>query len=228
MMRLFLVVGMLRLGGCAAFSVAPSANQFDVQPTKQWSARPSDHGLEYDEVIISTVDGSRLHGWWLHARGEHRATLYFLHDLSGNISDYLAEVRTLPGNGISVFMLDYRGFGLSEGNSGIDQIAPDAVLGLSWLRAAGRAGDGAIIILPQGRAMDPVKTELSREVHSGRFDCLVEKNGAVELSALLAMQCSALQRNAEDNRPDDTDGSSMPELPPALSPALPGGSRFSF
>lgn len=224
MMRLFLVVGMLMLGGCAAFSVAPSDEQFEVKPTKEWSARPSDHALDYDDVIIAASDGSRLHGWWLHARGEHRATLYFLHDLSGNVSDYLSEVRTLPGKGISVFMLDYRGFGLSEGSFALDQVASDAVLGLNWLRAAEKVGGSAIVILAQGRAIDPVKTELSRETHGGRFDCLVEQDGVGELSELLIMQCAALRRKVQEDRSDDANGSSVP----ALSPALPGGSRFSF
>ena len=224
MMRLFLVVGMLVLAGCAAFPVSPSSNRFDMQPTRQWSAKPSDHGLQYDDEIISAADGARLHGWWLHARGEHRATLYFLHDLSGNISDYLADVRALPAKGISVFMLDYRGFGLSEGTSGSDRVAADAVLGLDWLRAAGRAGGSAIVVLAQGQAIAPVKAELSREIHGGRFDCLVEQDGVAELSKLLVMQCAALQRNVQEMRPGDPDGRSSP----ALSPALPGGSRFSF
>ncbi|MEE4249041.1 MAG: alpha/beta hydrolase [Alcanivoracaceae bacterium] len=227
MMRLFLVVGVLLLGGCAAFSVAPFEDQLDTRATKQWSARPSDHGLEYDDVIIPASDGSRLHGWWLHARGEHRATLYFLHDVSGNISDYLADVRALPAKGISVFMLDYRGFGLSEGNAGLDQIAADAVLGLNWLRAAGRAGGSAIVVVAQGQAIDPVKAELSGETHSGRFECLVEQHGTAELSDLLAAQCAVFQSNSGEAF-NDTDRSPLPDRPPALAPALPGGTRFSF
>ncbi|MDF1628790.1 MAG: hypothetical protein P1U78_03245 [Alcanivoracaceae bacterium] len=189
--------------------------------------KPSDHGLKYDDVILSASDGSRLHGWWLHASGEHKATLYFLHDLSGNVSDYLEEVSALPGKGIGIFMLDYRGFGLSEGRSDLSYVASDAVQGLDWLRVAGKAGSGAIVVLLQRQAIDPVKAELSKEIHSGRFDCLLEADKAVDFSVLLAQQCPAIQRDTIGPQGDDVEVL-IPELRPAVPGALPEGPRFSF
>lgn len=227
MMRLILILAFLVLGGCAWLPVGPSGNHIAADSTKSWGARPSDYGLEYDDVIISASDGSRLHGWWLHARDEHRATVYFLHDLSGNVGDYLEDVSALPKKGIGVFMLDYRGFGLSEGKPDLAHIASDTVQGLDWLRKARRASAGAIVVLSQRRAIDPVKAELSREIYRGRFDCLLESSEATDLSALLAGGCPALQNNKPAADFDNSD-SSTSERPPVLSAPSSRGSRFSF
>lgn len=83
-------------------------------PTRELIADPSAIGVSYEEVGIETQDGLRLHGWFIPAR-EARATLLFLHGNAGNISHRLDSLRIFHGLGLEVLIVDYRGYGRSEG-----------------------------------------------------------------------------------------------------------------
>ncbi len=67
------------------------------------------------DVWMTTPDGVRLHGWWVSSNGSRLATL-FLHGNAGNITDRAARIREIVAAGSSVLMLDYRGYGKSQGH----------------------------------------------------------------------------------------------------------------
>ena len=82
-------------------------------PGRQLSATPAQIGLRYEDVRLTSEDGVRLHGWWVPGRGP--ATVLFLHGNAGNVSHRLDSIRLFHDLGLSVFILDYRGYGSSEG-----------------------------------------------------------------------------------------------------------------
>jgi fermentation-respiration switch protein FrsA (DUF1100 family) len=84
-------------------------------PTRGLSATPADYGLEYESVNFTTEDGLKLHGWWIPAEAE-RAILLFFHGNAGNIADRLDSIGIFHRLGLTVFIPDYRGYGLSEGS----------------------------------------------------------------------------------------------------------------
>ncbi len=116
-------------------------------PQKELVTTPPDWQLDYRDVELRAADGTHLHGWWLPARGEARATVYFLHGNAENISTHIASVAWLPARGFNVFLLDYRGYGRSEGEPDIPAIFADIEAGLAWVAAA--SGDGPLILLGQ-------------------------------------------------------------------------------
>lgn len=82
-------------------------------------------------------DGTRLHAWWFPQPGARLVTL-FLHGNAGNVThriDHAAEIRRA---GSAILVLDYRGYGKSEGRpteSGVYQDADaayDDLLGMGW------------------------------------------------------------------------------------------------
>jgi len=75
---------------------------------------PASIGLAYEEVRLRTSDGVRLHAWFVPG-GRERPTLLFLHGNAGNISHRLEKLAILHELGGAVLLLDYRGYGLSEG-----------------------------------------------------------------------------------------------------------------
>lgn len=83
-------------------------------PGRELRAAPSDMGLGYESVHISTSDGIRLHAWFVSARNE-KGTLLFFHGNAGNISHRLDSLRIFNSLGLSVLIIDYRGYGQSEG-----------------------------------------------------------------------------------------------------------------
>lgn len=106
-------------------------------------------GTSSEDVWIAAPDGSRLHALHLPAQGEGHATLLFLHGNAENLSSHIHAVSWLPAQGYGVLAIDYRGFGLSQGEKGIDAAHEDAEAALGWLAARDPATPGPLIIYGQ-------------------------------------------------------------------------------
>ena len=88
-------------------------------PSRSLPFTPQELGLDYEDVWLSvlTWDGKveRLHGWWLPSASSQEKVLLYLHGNSGNMSNNLAAAQRLQQAGFSVLLIDYRGFGRSQG-----------------------------------------------------------------------------------------------------------------
>ena len=94
-------------------------------PTSVLAYTPGDLGLAYEDVRIQTSDGVTLHGWMIPCDGSD-VTLLFFHGNAGNIGDRVENIRRLHEIGLQVFILDYRGYGLSEGSPSEQGLYEDA------------------------------------------------------------------------------------------------------
>lgn len=121
-----LLFASLLLGGCTSVFILPDRVQY-------FPGR--DLKTEVHDTWIRTADGSALHALWLPAAEPARGVVLFLHGNAENLTSHVHAVRWLPAHGYSVLALDYRGFGQSEGESGIDQVHEDASAALDWLVA---------------------------------------------------------------------------------------------
>jgi len=88
--------------------------RFVYFPYAALEATPRDVSLRYEDVFITTDDHVRVHGWFL-PHESPRATLLFFHGNGGNISHRLDSLLIFHGLGLSVLIIDYRGYGRSEG-----------------------------------------------------------------------------------------------------------------
>ena len=93
-------------------------------PGRQLDATPEDIGLDYEDVSLDTSDGVRIHGWFV--PGDSSRTLLYFHGNAGNISHRLRSIRQFHDLDLSVFIIDYRGYGLSEGSPSEDGLYQDA------------------------------------------------------------------------------------------------------
>ncbi len=84
------------------------------------------------------VDGLRLHAWWVEVPGARTATL-FLHGNAGNLSHRGYAIEAVTAAGSSILVLDYRGYGKSEGSPEEQGLYRDAQAGYEWLRQLGAA-----------------------------------------------------------------------------------------
>ncbi|WP_355659637.1 alpha/beta hydrolase [Halomonas salifodinae] len=120
-------------------------------------ATPADRGLSFDAVTLTTEDGLALDAWWLPAEAP-RGTLLFFHGNAGNISHRLASLVQFHRLGLSVLILDYRGYGQSEGRPSETGTARDARAAWQWLMARDEA-PGEVVLF--GRSLGAaVATEL--------------------------------------------------------------------
>jgi len=118
-------------------------------PQKQHLQTPDMLGLEYEDVFITSADGTTVHGWWLQAKAPARGTIYFLHGNAENISTHIRNIAWLPGRGYQVFLIDYRGFGLSKGKATLPGALQDIRAGFEYILTRDDTHDKPIYLLGQ-------------------------------------------------------------------------------
>lgn len=112
-----------------SWTLAQSDDKFYF-PTKEWS--PINEQLLYEEVNLQ-ADSVTLNGMWLTPATRPKGTVLFFHGSGGNVSSYLFMTQPLVANGYQVFMIDFRGYGKSEGTPTHLNIASDGQLVFDYL-----------------------------------------------------------------------------------------------
>jgi fermentation-respiration switch protein FrsA (DUF1100 family) len=112
---------------------------------------PDKARLEYRDVNLVAADGTRLHGWWLPAKAgvPVKGTVLHLHGNGGNLSWHLGGSWWLPEQGYQVLMLDYRGYGRSEGEPALPAIYQDIQAAFDWLDQAPEVQGKPLVVLGQ-------------------------------------------------------------------------------
>jgi fermentation-respiration switch protein FrsA (DUF1100 family) len=110
---------------------------------------PADVGLTYQDVSIETTDGVTLHGWFI--AGQSSQVLLFFHGNAGNISHRLDSIGQFHNLGLSVLIIDYRGYGQSAGRTTEKGIYHDADAAWRYLVENRRIAANDIVIF--GRSL---------------------------------------------------------------------------
>ena len=112
---------------------------------------PEKAGLTFENVELTAADGTRLHGWWLPAKPgvQVKGTVLHLHGNGGNLAWHLGGSWWLPEQGYQVLMLDYRGYGVSEGSPSLPAIYQDIDASFAWLQADARVQGKPLVLLGQ-------------------------------------------------------------------------------
>ena len=124
----FLLSVSLLIAGCSSLYFFPKKNM--IRQANDWN-------VQAQEVHFKSSDDIALHGWYLPAKTaktKAKATVFFLHGNSLNISYYFENIKWLSYYGINVFMFDYRGFGQSEGKATLPEIYQDIDAAYAWLK----------------------------------------------------------------------------------------------
>lgn len=88
--------------------------------------------LGVEDVRLTASDGIRIHAWWRPVADAPVATL-FLHGNAGNITHRGRHFRALAAAGSAVLILDYRGYGRSDGSPSEAGLYRDADAAYHWL-----------------------------------------------------------------------------------------------
>ncbi len=84
------------------------------------------------DVWLDTPDRVRIHGWFVERPNAPLVTLY-LHGNAGNITHRYDHIREITAAGSSILMLDYRGYGKSQGRPTESGLYTDAEVGYQSL-----------------------------------------------------------------------------------------------
>ncbi|WP_416676594.1 alpha/beta hydrolase [Egbenema bharatensis] len=87
-------------------------------PSWRIETTPAFFNLEYEEIWLTVSEDplERIHGWWLPVEADREVgVLLYLHGNGINIGANIAHAHRFYQMGFSVLLMDYRGYGLSEG-----------------------------------------------------------------------------------------------------------------
>ncbi|HSB68356.1 MAG TPA: alpha/beta fold hydrolase, partial [Candidatus Methylomirabilis sp.] len=97
-----------------AAAQAGCVSSFLYFPDKEIRAIPEQLGLTPRWEFFEARDGVRLSAWYV-PKTDARGVVLFLHGNGGNVSHYLQALAMFSRLGFGSFILDYRGYGRSEG-----------------------------------------------------------------------------------------------------------------
>jgi pimeloyl-ACP methyl ester carboxylesterase len=106
---LFLVVTLFL--SCSACGLGM---QFIFSGSSDVHSTPEQKGIIYEDVRFPARDGPLLHGWIVPGR-EGMPLVLFFHGNAANVTHRVENLVYLHRLGLSVFIFDYRGFGISHG-----------------------------------------------------------------------------------------------------------------
>jgi hypothetical protein len=105
------------------FVVAGRAPYYPIKyPSGFWELQSK---LGAEDVWLLSSDGVRLHAWLVWAPQASLVTLY-LHGNAGNVTHRFLQIREITAAGSSVLMLDYGGYGKSQGSPSEHGLYADA------------------------------------------------------------------------------------------------------
>lgn len=113
------VVAAALSGACA--SLDDFQRKVIFRPSKESGRTPAEYQAQFDDVWLNVANAgtgqSKLHAWWIPAsNGSSSApAALYLHGAGFGISANLPRIMKLRDEGFSVLAIDYRGFGLSDG-----------------------------------------------------------------------------------------------------------------
>ena len=112
-----------------------------------WEARDwkALSGLPLEEVWFAAKDGTRLFGWFLEPPDPYAPVLVWAHGNAGNISHRLDPLAELYRRGLGIFLFDYRGYGLSQGDPSEEGLYLDVAAAYDFLATQKKIPAGRII-----------------------------------------------------------------------------------
>lgn len=110
--RLLVIVLATYAGVCVLINLLQA--KLIYYPSKGYDAVPTDIGLAFEDLTLRTADGVNIAAWYIPAT-DAPGTVIFFHGNAGNMTHRLQSIKVLHRMGLSVLIIDYRGYGRSEG-----------------------------------------------------------------------------------------------------------------
>lgn len=132
----------------------------DPPDSRVFVLQPSNYKLPYESIKINNKDGFKIHMFLIKqpVNSNHKPTMIFFHGNAGNMGQRLSNVSGFYHKlNINILMVEYRGYGLSEGSpserglyvdaqSALDYIMQRTDIDVSKIMVFGRSLGGAIAI----------------------------------------------------------------------------------
>ncbi len=119
----------LAIGACARIAVGEQS-LFLARPG---TVTASGAGVAADDFFFAADDGTSLNAWYIR-RPAARATVLFFGGNAFFLADSKGFAEAITGHGVNLFMMDYRGYGRSQGTPTVASFRSDALRAYQVLR----------------------------------------------------------------------------------------------
>ena len=154
----------LTLSGCSNLFFYPYKNHLQT---------PSAYALPYEDIQLTAKDGTQLHAWFLPTSQKLKGSVLYLHGNAENISTHIYNIRWLPKAGYQVLLLDYRGFGQSDGIPKLPDIFLDIDAAVDWMSTSVQIQQKPFFILGQSIGASLMLHDAARHTNNPRLCGLV-------------------------------------------------------
>jgi fermentation-respiration switch protein FrsA (DUF1100 family) len=125
---LYIIVAMLLFVGYVKYLESRSI----FFPSKNLEHFPDLINLNFEEISLPTLDNLQINGWFIPNKNA-KYTLLFFHGNAGNIGHRLDKIKLLYDIGLNIFIIDYRGYGKSQGRPSEKGLYLDAKAACDYL-----------------------------------------------------------------------------------------------
>ncbi len=84
-------------------------------PAAAIETTPADFGADFEQLWIPVGTAEQLQAWWIPASGTETGVMLYLHGNAANIGANAEQANRFRQLGLSVLLIDYRGYGNSQG-----------------------------------------------------------------------------------------------------------------
>jgi pimeloyl-ACP methyl ester carboxylesterase len=146
--------------------------RFLYHPSRSIDETPDRAGLHYENINLTTSDGVNINGWFVPGEDLSEAghgvklTVLFFHGNAGNISHRLEKLAIFRELGVDTFIIDYRGYGRSEGQPNEEGTYHDAQTAYEYLTQQRKVAPHSIIAYGESLGC-AIATDLASKVPVG-------------------------------------------------------------
>lgn len=155
------------------------------QPMRDHVRTPEQIGLAYEDVTLTAADGVTLHAWFLPARAPSHGTILFLHGNAENVSTHIGSVYWLPEKGFNVLLLDYRGYGQSQGVPTLNGVMRDVDSAVAALLARADVDPDRIVVFGQSLGGSVALHYVAHSEHHSHIRALIVESAFANYRAIV-------------------------------------------
>lgn len=91
--------------------------------------RPDDGtSINQENIVLKSVDGKNIHHILIKPQSNPKATIFVFHGSGSKVANWKKLLKPLLQDGYQLFLMEYRGFGNSEGDASHETVAADALV----------------------------------------------------------------------------------------------------
>jgi dipeptidyl aminopeptidase/acylaminoacyl peptidase len=112
--------------------------------------RPDDVAqANQQNIVLKSTDGKNIHHFLIKPQTNAKATIFVFHGSGSKVSNWTKLLKPLVKDGYQIFLMEYRGFGNSEGEASHENVAADANRAFLYLIGREDVKNKPLVILGQ-------------------------------------------------------------------------------